>query len=83
MNDSILKRLERLEKQFIRDPIIVFAVTDTGESVKVSARECVERHDLHFDRVDHGSDLNDLDLLIAEMRRLAEEGAENEEKANR
>lgn len=72
MADSILKRLEELEKRHIGNPLIVIATTDTGESVEVSARECVARPDLHFDRVVSGNDLHDLDLLLEEMRKAAD-----------
>lgn len=72
MHDSVLKRLEALERCRGGNPIYVIAITDSGEQLEVSARECASRPDLRFDRVVRGNDMHDLDLLLAEMRKAAD-----------
>lgn len=77
LKGSILKRLEELEARYKQDPLIVLAGTDSGERIKITMRECLEREDTHFIKVIAGSSLKDLDLLL---RQIAEdcrrEGAE-------
>ena len=75
MYESILKRLEALEKVHSPDPLIVEAMTDTGDVIEILARDEVQRPDVHFCRVVRGCNMNDLDLLLDEMRKAADAGA--------
>ena len=68
MKSTILKRLEDLEARYKQDPLIVLAVTDSGDEVKITMRECLERKDAHFVKVAGGSNLQDLDLFLAAMK---------------
>lgn len=81
MKANLLKRLEELEAQYKQDPLIVLASTDSGEEVKITMRECLEREDTHFIKVIGGSSLEDLDLFLKAMReeaeRQAQEGGSN------
>ena len=78
---SILKRLEDLEARYKQDPLILLASTDSGEEVKITMRECLEREDTHFIKVIAGANLEDLDLFLKAMReeaeRQAQEGGSN------
>lgn len=78
MKASILKRLEDIEAQYKQDPLIVLASTDSGEQIKISMRECLERKDTHFIKVIAGSSLEDLDALLKTIE--AEAWAEVEGK---
>ena len=82
MKASIIKRLEDLEAQYKQDPLIVLASTDSGEEVKITMRECLEREDTHFIKVIAGANLEDLDLFLKAMReeaeRQAQEGGNND-----
>lgn len=69
MNSQILKRLERLEERIRPNPLMVLTVVD-GQQVEMTARECVER-DLGFIKVTDGHNLNDVDLLLEHMRKVA------------
>lgn len=71
MKADILKRLEDLERQYKQDPLIVLASTDSGEEVKITMRECLERTDTHFIKVIGGGSLEDLDLFLKEMKEEA------------
>ena len=71
MKASLLKRLEDLEAQYKQDPLIVLASTDSGEEIKITMRECLEREDTHFIKVIGGSSLEDLDLFLKAMREEA------------
>ena len=75
MKGSILKRLEDLEARYKQDPLIVLASTDSGEEVKITMRECLEREDTHFIKVIAGANLEDLDLFLKAMREEAERQA--------
>lgn len=81
MKGSILKRLEDLEARYKQDPLIVLASTDSGEEIKITMRECLEREDTHFIKVIAGANLEDLDLFLKAMReeaeRQAQEGGSN------
>lgn len=68
---SILKRLEDLEARYKQDPLIVLASTDSGEEVKITMRECLEREDMHFIKVISGASLEDLDLFLKAMKEEA------------
>lgn len=48
---------------------MVLTVVD-GQQVEMTARECVER-DLGFIKVTDGHNLNDVDLLLEHMRKVA------------
>ncbi len=76
MKASLLKRLEGLEARYKQDPLIVLASMDSGEEVKITMRECLEREDAHFIKVIAGSSLEDLDLLSKAIK----EEATNENK---
>ena len=82
MKASLLKRLEDLEARYKQDPLIVLASTDSGEEVKITMRECLEREDTHFINVIAGANLEDLDLFLKAMReeaeRQAQEGGSND-----
>lgn len=82
MKASLLKRLEDLEARYKQDPLIVLASTDSGEEVKITMRECLERKDTHFIKVIAGANLEDLDLFLKAMReeaeRQAQEGGSND-----
>lgn len=71
MKGSILKRLEDLEARYKQDPLIVLASTDSGEEVKITMRECLEREDTHFIKVISGANLEDLDLFLKAMKEEA------------
>ena len=71
MKGSILKRLEDLEARYKQDPLIVLASTDSGEEVKITMRECLERKDTHFIKVIAGANLEDLDLFLKAMKEEA------------
>ena len=71
MKAGLLKRLEELEAKYKQDPLIVLASTDSGEQVKITMRECLERQDTHFIKVIAGSSLQDLDLLLKAMKEEA------------
>lgn len=81
MKASLLKRLEDLEARYNKDPLIVLASTDSGEEIKITMRECLEREDTHFIKVIAGANLEDLDLFLKAMReeaeRQAQEGGNN------
>ena len=38
MKESIVKRLEKIEELYRDDPLIVIAITDSGEEINRSAR---------------------------------------------
>ena len=82
MKANLLKRLEDLEAQYKQNPLIVLASTDSGEEVKITMRECLEREDTHFIKVIAGANLEDLDLFLKAMReeaeRQAQEGGSND-----
>ena len=71
MKESIVKRLEKIEELYRDDPLIVIAITDNGEEIKMSMRECLERDDVEFKRVIGGSSLKDLDALLQAHREAA------------
>lgn len=71
MKASLLKRLEDLEARYKQDPLIVLASTDSGEEVKITMRECLEREDTHFIKVISGANLEDLDLFLKAMKEEA------------
>ena len=71
MKANLLKRLEDLEAQYKQNPLIVLASTDSGEEIKITMRECLEREDTHFIKVIGGSSLEDLDLLLKATREEA------------
>ena len=71
MKASLLKRLEELEAQYKQDPLIVLASTDSGEEIKITMRECLEREDTHFIKVIAGSSLQDLDAFLKAMKEEA------------
>ena len=81
MKANLLKRLEDLEAQYKQNPLIVLASTDSGEEIKITMRECLEREDTHFIKVIGGSSLEDLDLFLKAMKeeafRQAGEGGNN------
>ena len=79
MKASLLKRLEDLEARYKQDPLIVLASTDSGEEIKITMRECLEREDTHFIKVIAGSSLQDLDLFLKAMREEAERQAQEGE----
>ena len=64
MRGTILSRLAVLEARYNLDPLIVLASTDSGEEIKITMRECIEREDTHFLRVVSGSCLEDLDAFL-------------------
>lgn len=69
---GVLKRLEELETYYRREPMLVVARTDAGDTLTVTARECLERG-LEFIRVAAGNSLKDLDSLLQAMYRSAED----------
>lgn len=69
---GILKRLEELEAYYKREPLLVVARTATGDTLTVTARECLERG-LEFVRIAAGNSLKDLDSLLQAMYRTAED----------
>ena len=81
MKANLLKRLEDLEAQYKQNPLIVLASTDSGEEIKITMRECLEREDTHFIKVIGGASLEDLDLFLKAIReeaeRQAQEGGSN------
>lgn len=71
MKESIVKRLEKIEELYRDDPLIVIAITDNGEEIKMPMRECLERDDVEFKKVIGGSSLKDLDALLQAHREAA------------
>lgn len=71
MKESIVKRLEKIEELYRDDPLIVLAITDSGEEIKIPMRECLERDDVEFKKVIGGSSLKDLDALLQANREAA------------
>lgn len=71
MKGNIVKRLEEIEKLYRDDPLIVLAITDNGEEIKMPMRECLERDDVEFKKVIGGSSLKDLDALLQANREAA------------
>lgn len=67
---SILQRLTEIEAKYRRDPLVVLAELDSGEQIRMSMRECLDRADAHFVKVVGGSELKDLDELL---RRIEED----------
>lgn len=49
----------------------MLASTDSGEEIKITMRECLEREDTHFIKVIGGANLQDLDLFLKAMREEA------------
>ena len=82
MKASLLKRLEDMEARYKQDPLIVLASTDSGEEVKITMRECLEREDTHFIKVIAGAGLEDLDLFIRAMKEEAFRQVEGESNGN-
>lgn len=72
---NILQRLEDLEARYKQKPLIVLASTDSGEEIRITMRECLEREDTHFIKVIAGANLEDLDLFLKAMREEAERQA--------
>lgn len=71
MKECILKRLEDLENKYKQDPLIVLAETDSGEQIRLTMRECLERPDTRFVKVIAGSSLEDLKLFLDSIREEA------------
>ena len=80
MKGTILKRLEDLERLYKQDPLMVLARTDSGEEIKITMRECLEREDTQFMKVIAGSSLQDLDLLLKATHEEAERQAQEGER---
>lgn len=57
-------RLERLEKRMIPDPLIVIAKLPNGETAQMTVSEMLQRG-AGFCKVVSGSDMNDLDRILA------------------
>lgn len=72
---SILFRIETLELKQRKNPLIVLACTSSGEMVRVTMQECLQRA-LSFQRVIDGDSLTDLDLLLKSIRDAAKKGME-------
>lgn len=66
---DIMKRLVKLEERIRPNPLMVLTVVD-GQQVEMTAKECVER-DLGFIKVTDGHNLNDLDLLLEYIYKIA------------
>ncbi len=74
MRAGIINRLRAIEKQYNQEPMIVLAVSDTGERLTMTMRECLERPDTYFEKVVSGHNLDDLDLLLNDMKEEAQRG---------
>lgn len=74
MRAGIINRLRAIEKQYNQEPMIVLAVTDTGERLIMTMRECIESPDTYFEKVVSGHNLDDLDLLLNDMKEEAQRG---------
>lgn len=72
MKAGLLKRLEDIERRYKQDPLIVLARTASGEEIKITMRECLERKDTSFIRVIAGSSLEDLDLFLKVIEQEAQ-----------
>ena len=72
MKAGLLKRLEDIERRYKQDPLIVLARTASGEEIKITMRECLERKDTSFIRVIAGSSLEDLDLFLKAIEQEAQ-----------
>ncbi len=72
MKTSILNRLKVLEEQYKDDPLIVLAITETGEEVKMTMRECLENKNVSFKKVISGKSLKDIELLLKAQKEEAE-----------
>ena len=75
---NILQRLEDLEARYKQKPLIVLASTDSGEEIRITMRECLEREDTHFIKVIAGANLEDLDLFLKAMKEEAFRQVEGE-----
>lgn len=75
MKAGLLKRLEDIERRYKQDPLIVLARTASGEEIKITMRECLERKDTRFIRVIAGSSLEDLDLFLKAIEQEAQRQA--------
>ena len=64
MND-LMKRLSKLERERLEEPLIVLATTPTGETV-VTVDEMIQKG-FGFCRVISGSSLADLDRILSYM----------------
>lgn len=71
MKGNVLKRLGDIERRYKQNPLIVLASTDSGEEVKITMRECLERTDTHFIKVIAGSSLQDLDAYLKHIEEVA------------
>ncbi len=77
MEKNILNRLSTIESRLVKEPLIVLAKTDRGDLIEIPMRECIERKDTHFCKVVRGSNLQDLDLWLEELRKSAFEETED------
>lgn len=68
---SILQRLMQIEAKYRRDPLVVLAELDSGEQIRMSMRECLDRADAHFVKITKGSDLSDLDAFLRSLEKEA------------
>ena len=69
---SIVNRLLRIEKMYSKKPLIVMAETVTGDIVTTTAQECVN-NGMTFLKVLCGESVDDIDLLLEQMRNNADE----------
>ena len=64
MKGNVIKRLEALESRYKDEPLIVLAKTSSGDRIKITMRECVERKDTEFIKVLSGNSLEDVRLYL-------------------
>lgn len=76
-NRDITKRLEALESMHKQEPLIVLALLDNGQEIRLPMKDFLKRDDASFIRIVDGNDLEDLDLFFKaideEARRDVEE----------
>ena len=70
---TVNDRLQRLEKLYQKKPLIVIAEKSNGDVVTVTAQDCATDPGLTFIRVVGGDNVNDVDLLLKQMKDNANE----------
>lgn len=63
-NRDITKRLEALESKHKQEPLIVLALLDNGQEIRLPMKDFLKRNDASFIRIVDGTDLGDLDLFL-------------------
>lgn len=76
-NRDITKRLEALESIHKQEPLIVLALLDNGQEIRLPMKDFLQSKDnLEFIKIVDGTDLGDLDLFLKAIDEEARLGAE-------